>query len=249
MSFTTLTELFYHSVDTFRKPDHLKFKKDGAWRDISSDEFRRAVEELSMGLRSLGVEKGDRVAILAENRPEWAFADLATLCAAAVDAPIYATLPPNQVLYILNDCEAKVVFVSNAVQARKVAEVRDKAPHLKHVVRMSEEPIEGTQSIEEVRALGRPALNADPQAVRRRAAENQPGDVATFIYTSGTTGDPKGVMLTHGNIVSNVVAATKIVEEMGTSDTALSFLPLCHIFERMGGYYLMLAKGVTIAYA
>jgi long-chain acyl-CoA synthetase len=249
MSFSTLTELFYHSVDTFRKPDHLRFKKDGSWRDISSDEFRRAVEELSMGLRSLGVEKGDRVAILAENRPEWAFADLATLCAAAIDAPIYATLPPNQVLYILNDSEAKVVFVSNAAQARKVAEVRDQAPHLKHVVRMGEEPIEGTQSLEEVRALGRPALNADPQAVRRRAAENLPGDVATFIYTSGTTGDPKGVMLTHGNIVSNVVAATKIVEEMGTKDTALSFLPLCHIFERMGGYYLMLAKGVTIAYA
>jgi long-chain acyl-CoA synthetase len=249
VSFRTLTELFYYSVDTFRKPDHLKFKKDGRWRDISSDDFRRAVEELSMGLRALGVDKGDKVAILSENRPEWAFADLATLCAAALDVPIYATLPPNQVLYILNDSESKVVFVSNEAQARKVAEVRAKATHLTHVIRMTEAPIEGTQSIEEVRALGRPALNADPQAVRRRAAENQPDDLATFIYTSGTTGEPKGVMLTHGNIVSNVVAATKIVQEMGTTDTALSFLPLCHIFERMGGYYLMLAKGVSIAYA
>ena len=90
MSIRTLCDIFYRSVDTYRKPDHLQYKQDGAWRAISSDEFRRAVEELSMGLRGLGVEKGDRVAILSENRPEWAYADLATLCAGAVDAPIYA---------------------------------------------------------------------------------------------------------------------------------------------------------------
>src|SRR5262249_30081876 len=96
----TLCDIFYESV-ALGKPDHLRYKRDGAWHDVTSDEFRAAVEELSMGLRAIGIERGDRVAILGENRPEWAFADLATLCAGAVDAPIYATLTPSQVLYIL----------------------------------------------------------------------------------------------------------------------------------------------------
>ncbi len=137
-SIRTLCDIFYHSVETFRKPDHLLHKKDGAWTPISSDAFLTAVEELSMGLRSLGLEKGDRVAILSENRPEWAYADLATLCAGAVDAPIYATLTAPQVLYILNDSGAKVVFVSTAAQLQKVQEVRAQAPMLRHVIRMED---------------------------------------------------------------------------------------------------------------
>ena len=110
MAIRTVCDIFYHSVDTFRKAEHLKYKKDGAWRAISSAELRSAVEELSLGLRALGVEKGDKVAILSENRPEWAFADLATLALGAADVPVYATLTPAQVLYILNDSEAKVVL-------------------------------------------------------------------------------------------------------------------------------------------
>ncbi len=133
MAIQTVCDIFYRSVDTYRKPEHLKHKKDGAWRAISSEELRAAVEETSMGLRALGIGKGDVVALLSENRPEWAFADLATLCAGAADATIYATLTPPQVQYILNDSEAKAVFVSNAVQAAKVAEVRAQLPHLQHV--------------------------------------------------------------------------------------------------------------------
>src|SRR6185503_17724787 len=124
MTTGTLCDLFYRSVDGYRKAEHLKSKVDGQWRPWSSDQFRTAVEELSMGLRALGVEKGDRVAILSENRPEWALADLATLTAAAVDVPIYSTLTPAQVKYILEDSQAKVAFVSTVAQARKVAEVR-----------------------------------------------------------------------------------------------------------------------------
>jgi long-chain acyl-CoA synthetase len=249
MEVKTLTDIFYRSVETFDKPAHLRFKKDGAWRDISSREFRRAVEELSMGLQALGVQKGDRVALLSENRPEWAFADLASLCAAAVDVPIYATLPPPQVLYILNDSQSRVCFVSNANQAKKVAEVKSQAVHLQHVIRMDDQPGEGTLTLEEIRAKGREALARDPDVVKRRAAQNTASDLATLIYTSGTTGDPKGVMLTHENIVSNVTGSLTAFGGLGPEDTALSFLPLCHIFERMGGHYLMLHKGVTIAYA
>jgi long-chain acyl-CoA synthetase len=249
MEVRTLTDIFYRSVETFDKPDHLKVKKDGAWRDISSREFKRAVEELSLGLRALGVEKGDRVAILCENRPEWAYADLAILAAPAVDVPIYSTLPAAQVLYILNDSQTRVCFVSNAKQAAKVAEVRDKATHLQHVIRIDDEPGEGTLTLEEVRTRGREALARDPEAVKKQAALSQPSDLATLIYTSGTTGDPKGVMLTHDNIVSNVKGSLTAFGGLGPEDVALSFLPLCHIFERMGGHYLMLHKGVTIAYA
>jgi len=249
MTTRTLCEIFYHSVDTYRKPDHLKVKRDGAWRDISSEELRRAVEEISMGLRALGVEKGDRVALLSENRPEWAYVDLATLCAAAADVPIYPNLMPAQVLYVLNDSQSKVAFASTAAQVKKLAEVRDKAPHLKHVIRFDDPPHEGTMSLDELRARGREALAADREAVKRRAAEVRPEDLATLIYTSGTTGDPKGVMLTHDNIVSNVHGGLAAFGDFGPSDVALSFLPLCHIFERMGGHYLLLQQGVTIAYA
>jgi len=243
-----LADLFYASVDTYDKARHLLYKKDGAWTGISSAEFRRAVEELSSGLRAVGVEAGDRVAILSENRPEWAFADLATLAAGAVDVPIYPNSTPAQVLHILKDSGAKAVFVSSAAQAAKVAEVRPQLPALLHVIRMDDAGPGGT-TLAGVREKGRPALAADPEAVRRRAASLGPDDLATIIYTSGTTGEPKGVMLSHGNIASNVAAAAAVFPVFGPDDLALSFLPLCHIFERMAGHYLMLSRGVTVAYA
>ncbi|HEY3120814.1 MAG TPA: AMP-binding protein, partial [Vicinamibacteria bacterium] len=175
----TLVDLFYRAVDESPRPEHLLYKKDGAWRPISSEEFRRAVEELSAGLVDLGVRPGDRVAILSENRPEWAFADLATLAAAAVDVPIYPSLTADQVLYDLNDSGATVAIVSSADQARKVAEVRARARALKHVVQMDEPALPGFLALSEVRARGRSALVADPQQVRRRAASVRPEDVAT----------------------------------------------------------------------
>jgi long-chain acyl-CoA synthetase len=251
MEVRTLCDIFYQAV-ALDKPAHLRFKRGDTWHDISSAEFRRAVEELSMGLRALGLERGESAGILSENRPEWAFADLATLTAAAVDVPIYATLTPTQILYILNDSETKMLFVSTPVQARKVQEIRARATHLQHIIRMEEMPADaaaGTISIDEVRQKGRAALQADPEAVRKRAAEVKEGDLATLIYTSGTTGDPKGVMLTHRNLVSNTVGSSQVFAALGKDDVALSFLPLCHVFERMSGHYLMLLQGAAIAYA
>jgi len=246
----TLCDIFYHCVDTYRKPDQLKVKRDGVWRDISGAEFKTAVEELSMGLRALGLKTGESVAILSENRPEWAYADLATLTAGGVDAPIYPTLPAHQVAYILRDSGARLVFVSNTSQAAKLAEARQQAPSVQQVIFMDDGPApEGTTPLAEVRAEGRAALAQDPEAVRRRAAEVGPEDLATLIYTSGTTGDPKGVMLLHRNIASNVHAGLEALPEVGPSDVCLSFLPLCHSFERMVGHYSMLQAGVTIAYA
>ena len=247
MAIDTVCDLFYRTVE-FRKPEHLKLKKEGEWRPISSDELRAAVEEISAGLRQIGVEKGDRVAIVSENRPEWAFVDLATLCAGAVDAPVYPTLTAPQVHYILNDSDAKVAFVS-AAQSAKLAEVREKLPCLKHVVSFDTPAAPGTLALEELRARGRELLARDAQAVRTRAGEVRADDLATLIYTSGTTGEPKGVMLTHGNLMHNVVEAAKVFPQITSEWTCLSFLPLCHSFERTAGHNFMLYAGVTIAYA
>jgi long-chain acyl-CoA synthetase len=249
MAIQTVCDIFYRSVDSYRKAEHLKYRRDGVWRAVSSEELRAAVEEISMGLRALGVSPGDKVAIISENRPEWAFADLAVLCAGAADATIYPTLTASQVRYILDDSESKVAFVSNAVQAAKVAEVRAGLPRLQHVVRFDPAPAPGTLSLDELRAKGQEAFAADRDAVRRQAAAVTGGDVATLIYTSGTTGDPKGVMLTHANLLHNVLAAAKVFPMVNHEWTALSFLPLCHSFERTAGHNFMLYAGVTIAYA
>ncbi len=245
----TLCEIFYRSVDTLKKPDHLKVKRGGQWRDIASDELRRTVEELSTGLVGLGIEKGDRVAILSENRPEWAYADMATLCAGGLVVTIYPSLSALQILYVLKDSGAKAVFVSSAAQAAKIETIRGQAPDLRHVVLMDAGEIDGTIGLEAVRGHGRRVLEKDPGAARRAAGERTAEEIATIIYTSGTTGEPKGVMLTHDNLVSNVIAGFKVFRDFSGADLCLSFLPLCHVFERMAGYYLMLYAGVTIAYA
>jgi long-chain acyl-CoA synthetase len=249
MPIETVCQIFYRSVDEYRKAEHLKYRTPEGWKGISSDEFRTAVEETSMGLRGLGVDRDDKVAIFSENRPEWAFADLATLCAGAADVPIYATLTSPQVAYVLKDSGAKVVFVSTPALAAKIAEVRPQLPKLEHVVRFDPSPEPGMMSFEELRAKGREALASDAGAVRSRAGEVRPDDVATLIYTSGTTGDPKGVMLTHGNLASNVVATKKAIPILDVNDVALSFLPLSHSFERTVGHNFMLHVGATIVYA
>jgi long-chain acyl-CoA synthetase len=244
----TLSELFYYTVETYRKPDHLLRKKDGVWVPMSSDALAAAVEEFSMGLRSLGVEKGDRVAILSENRPEWLVADLATLCLGGISVPAYATLPAAQIRHILADSEARLVVVSNETQARKIDEIKSGLPWLRHVVRMDPPVPGGSLALDEVRARGREALSTDRLAVKRRADEVQPDDIATLIYTSGTTGEPKGVMLSHANILANLRGAALAFPLIGRTDLALSFLPLSHAFERTVTYF-WLRVGAGIAFA
>jgi long-chain acyl-CoA synthetase len=247
MAIQTLAELFYASVDGFRKREHLRFKRDGAWRAASSEELRAAAEEIALGLAVLGVSKGDRVAILSENRPEWAFADFGTLLLGAADVPIYPSLTPAQVRYLLKDSGSKAVFVSTPLQAAKLAEVRGELPQLGHVIAF--EPAPGALALSELRARGRETLAHEPAAARRRAAAVAARDLATIIYTSGTTGEPKGVMLSHANLVTNVLGAARAFPQIRPDWTALSFLPLCHSFERTAGHNFMIHAGVTIAYA
>ena len=245
----TLTALFFETLEKFNRPDAYQVRRDGAYHPISHRETLDRVRQLSLGLVALGLQPGDRVAILSENRPEWAFIDWACLTGGMTDVPVYPSLPADQVRHILRNSGARAIFVSSTAQAAKIAQIRAETPDLAHVVSFDENcQADADRVLGDVLAMGRAADTPDAAGQwKRRALAVQPDDLATLIYTSGTTGLPKGVMLSHDNIYSNVCAGRTRIPFTG-DDVALSFLPLCHIFERMGDY-LFWATGTSIAYA
>ncbi len=247
----TLTQLFFDAIAQFgHKPAAMRYKANGQWNDIPHAELLKRVEHFALALKRLGVQRGDRVAILSENRPEWAIADYACLCIGVSDVPIYPTLPAGQIRYILNDSGAVAICVSSVAQAAKILEVRDQLPGLKHVIAFDADVKgPGIISLADHYASGAAAAAAGEGArFKDDALSVKPDDLATIIYTSGTTGDPKGVMLTHNNIYSNCVLAMPALK-MVPEDSTLSFLPLSHIFERMAGHYSTFGYGATINYA
>ena len=244
----TLCDIFFKAAAS-SKPDLLIAKVGGAWKPISSADFAYTVRALSLGLNTLGIQPGDRVAILSENRPEWAMSDYAILCAGAWSVPIYPTLPAHQIAPLLKDSGARAIFVSSLEQLGKILTIRAQCPALEYVVTIDASPPgePGFLAFGQAVDRGRPTLDMNPAAFEHRARRVKPDDVATIIYTSGTTGEPKGAMLTHGNLVSNVLGAIQVVPITGDA-TALSFLPLSHVFERMLDY-AYLYRGSSIAYA
>jgi long-chain acyl-CoA synthetase len=244
----TLTQLFFTTVDRHAGlPAAFRSKVGGAWLPVTHKQTLDRVQALSLGLRELGVKAGDKVALISENRPEWALTDYACLCTRAADVPIYPTLTAKQTEYILRDSESVAAFCSTAEQVAKVLEVRDALPHLKHVVAFEPSAKKaGVMTLAEVEAKGRAAAAKYPDW-KKDALAVQPDDLATLIYTSGTTGDPKGVMLSHYNIWSNVQAVLQMIP-IGGGDECLSMLPLSHSYERMVDYTLFQA-GVIINYA
>ena len=245
----TLNQLFFEAVSKYNRPDALQVKTGGFYRPISHTEVADRVRHAARGLSSLGVRRGDRVAILSENRPEWAVADFACLSIGLTDVPIYPTLPADQIAYMLKDSGAVAIFVSNKTQAEKIREIRSQLSALKTVIGFDDIPGLTNMSIAELENRGVQGENKESiNTYREDALTVKPDDLATIIYTSGTTGEPKGVMLTHDNIYGNVAASRTAIPFEGR-DVALSFLPLSHIFERMGGHYLMFATGTSIAYA
>ena len=241
MEIKTLNDI-YAVTCTLDRPAALKVKREGRWVDISVAELRDSVRNFATGLRLLGVKPGDRVAILSENRPEWAIADFSILCNAAVTVPIYPTLLGWQIEYILNDSGAVAVICSTQEQLQKINDIRSHTPHLHHVIVCEGG---GAKTFQEVIESGR--AEKDNRRFDELRAQPRPNDLATIVYTSGTTGNPKGAMLTHGNIASNVASLYDIMP-IGLGLTAISILPLSHIFERMADYFYF-SKGVTIAYA
>ena len=241
MSLRTINDVFFAVVERQHAKAMLQRLGD-EWVPISSDTLRRRVAAVAGGLRRWGIGRGDRVAILSENRPEWTIADFASLLLGAVTVPIYATLTADQTAYILRDSGARVIFVSSEMQLQKVLSIRDQTALEKLIVmdavegaggvRMSEMESDGSASHD-------PALEATARAV-------SPDDLATIIYTSGTTGTPKGVMLTHGNMASNL--SCSLAEfSLQSDDISISFLPLSHVTARHVDF-AMLYRGVTLAH-
>lgn len=254
----TLVELFFDAVDRMRDksaylalaggdaaaPGQPSGDDDAPGQSWSYGRVEEMVRQGAAALAKSGIRRGDRVAILSENRLEWALADWSCLCAGAVDVPIYSTLPAVQVAYVLKDSGAKLVFASDAEQAAKAREAAAGLDHDVEVVVFDNAAAgDGITAGQEFMARGE---GADPDAFREEARRAQPGDVATMIYTSGTTGAPKGVMLTHNNVASNVWASRQALE-VGDADVTLSFLPLSHVFQRMVDY-LFFSAGCTVAH-
>ena len=244
----TLCDIFL-SAAASGKPDVQLSKAGDVWKPISAADFGFTIRALSLGLNSLGVQPGDRVAILSENRPEWAMADFAILCAGAWSVPIYPTLPANQIAPLLNDAQARAIVCSTLEQLGKILTIKPQCPKLDHVILVEGNPPAepGYTTFHAVVDRGRPTLEMSPNVFEQRVARVRPDDVATIIYTSGTTGEPKGAMLTHGNFVSNVVSACQVVP-FPNEGCSLSFLPLSHVFERMIDYAYFYKK-ITLAYA
>lgn len=235
MAERTILDLYRHDVESPRAA-HYRHVTTSGERTLSTEEFFRTTSAIAEGLVRLGVGAGDRVMLLSDNRPEWHMVDLACQDLGAVDVPVYGTLTPEQILYQANDSGAVAAVVDSPQQMEKFLAIRGQCPGLKHLVQMDGTPTEGVLSLSDVIAAG--DTGGAGERFWNRAAEVREEQLATIIYTSGTTGEPKGVMLTHRNLVQNVLAAGTRAP-IGREDLALEFLPLCHVLERMVSYILM----------
>ncbi len=246
MNLATLNDIFFAATE--RNLDRVMLYRDaGNWRAISSSDFRRNVAGTAHALRQWGVKKGDRVAILSENRPEWSTADFAVLLLGAVTVPVYSTLTPEQTAYTLRDSGASVVFVSTEHQLRKVQAILPQT-EVRRIVVMDHVQLPADLTVpgalmDQFMTTGPSALDAEAEALARSI---QPDDLATIIYTSGTTGTSKGAMLTHGNMASNINFSL-LGFDMHAGMTSISFLPLSHVTARHVDL-AMLYHGVTLAY-
>ncbi len=249
MAAQTIPELFLTAVREFPRPDCFSYRDEtGQYVDVSSEEALRRVKALRMGLKSLGVKPGDRVALLSENRIEWALADLGSLCAGAVTVPIYPTLLPDTIEYILSESEPVVIFVSTEEQAAKIHQIRGRLSSIRDVISFERTSLPDILTFDKLKQIGQNLLEDNPPAPRDECADVDKDSPCSIIYTSGTTGDPKGVVLSHWNFVSNVLNIKDQVP-ISSADRCLSCLPLSHVLERMGGLFTMLTVGASIAFA
>ncbi len=248
--------MFVEVGEKFHRDDRAVYlrKTEGHFLPVSYAELRETVECLMIGLKQLGMEAGDRIGIVSENRLEWVASDFAILCAGAVDVPVFPTLTERQMEFIYANCSASILIVSNRLQLQKILNIREQLPGLEHIVVMNDD-LAQTQDFSvhrwsDVISMGRQLMPADQrtteflESVKTVASD----DLCTIIYTSGTTGQPKGVMLSHSNLCANINAINELIH-VGTRDVFLSYLPMCHSYERIAGFYIAFAYGATTAFA
>ncbi len=254
MNFRTVPEMF---LDVCARMDNGKpavlHKVDGEYKGVAHAELKDEVSALLVGFLEIGIRAGDRIGIVSENRLKWLLADIALVSLGAVDVPIFPTLTAKQEEFIFNDCEAAAIIVSNDFQLRKLLEVKDNIPSLRHIIVMNDNFESKYVMVKSFSSIIKKGKELKDKAERLNMLEKfakkvKPDDLLTLIYTSGTTGNPKGVMLTHDNVISNVKDARRIIH-FDEKDTLLSFLPWCHSYERTTGYYAFFSVGATIAIA
>lgn len=242
----TICQLFINTIKSYPKDDLMLFKVKGHYTPISTEEFGEKVINFSLGLKALGLNAGDKLIILSENRPEWTMTDVATLCLGGITVPIYTNLSPEQIKYIVNDSDAKVVVCSNEELWGNVESIKSELSLVSHFITFLPHAPEGMKTFNDILELGKQKSQEEPELFDQLALAVKPADVASIIYTSGTTGEPKGVMLTHSNFISNVTSVSSILP-MSHDDTCLSFLPLSHSYERTVTFAL-LGTGCTVGY-
>ncbi|MCX6151793.1 MAG: long-chain fatty acid--CoA ligase [Ignavibacteriales bacterium] len=253
--FKTIPELFVILSEEYSKvAEHplMKYKSGNEWKGISYAQFGEETEIFALGLSTLGIKRDDKIAIISENRPEWVYSDMAIIGLGAVDVPLYPSLTSDTVEFILNNSESIGIIASNKFQLNKILKIKKNCKYLKFIIILNEKDMLSGEpnlyTFKEVQERGKEFRKNKPFLFKENLKLAKEDDLCTIIYTSGTTGEPKGVMLTHKNIVSNVLAATEAIP-FSKDDLFLSFLPLCHIFERMAGYYSAFSAGAGIAYA
>ena len=250
LSDQTLPELFFRQSENFSdKPlFYVKEPTLGSWITISWSQARETIRDFASYLLASGIAAGDRILILSENRPEWGITDLAAQSIGAWSVPLYPSLREEDIRRIAEDCQPVACVVSSAEQLAKILPLKQSVPSLRLIVHTEKLAGSGTVSWQDAVAQGRQGKHQQESQLKARLNQVKQDSIATLIYTSGTTGEPKGVMLSHGNFLSNVYACLSVIP-ITSVDRHLSFLPLSHVFERMAGWYLMLAAGASIAFA
>ncbi len=238
-------DLLDWSLEKFDKEVSLAGKENGKWVSYSHYEYRKIATNFSYGLLALGLKPGDRVALVSNNRPEWNFIDMGISQAGMIHVPIYPTISAEEYEYILNDSLPKRILVSDKNLYARIKPLAEKVSDIEEIYTINK--VEGAKNWKDIVELGEKNADKFKNELEKIKNNIKALDLVTLIYTSGTTGNPKGVMLSHDNLVSNAIATT-VVHRNGPEARCLSFLPLCHIYERMLNYHFQY-KGISIYYA
>ncbi|MDT8444700.1 MAG: long-chain fatty acid--CoA ligase [Desulfuromonadales bacterium] len=252
LPYRSVPEMLQLNAQRYADRTAISYKKDGTFISLSYAEFYERVLMAARGLRKAGMVSGDNVAIFSENRAGWAISDFAIQCAQGVTVPIYATNTAEQAAYVLNHCTAKIVFVSNRIQYEKLLSIREQIPDVEQVIsfeRFLGSPDLPVYTLYQLSEISYPVSEQERSEIENCIDAVQSTDLITIIYTSGTTGIPKGVMLTHENVIFDAYYGLQKLEALSMNETFLSFLPLSHILERTAGYYAPLMTGCHVAFS